>query len=306
MNSDSFRFNDLPDELQILIYLKYFEDTKLTLPEGWCKKSDSVVGMPSLNLELVCHKMRIESRKARSEQTCRILSIPDSTAFVKGLRYFAKNDKFKWLRNHIEELRCVGSWTPATATTSWPILVFKCPRLRRVDLTADPYVCEMPLRNPSDAYCLHDFAQVKVKIFFKAYLETCLGLRRPSVRKAAVRQFRGWALCDALQLRHGSEAIASITSNTTYHGSDHTVFFHCKRTNLYRGGKTLIKNVVTSPSAVVRSWIAEMHASGEMEAMYKRLREDATLEVETEVLSDWWDAASYAELVRYTGQADTT
>lgn len=73
---EHFQLRDLPDELQVKVYQKYFEGTILIL-QSYHQASGTLkfTGIPSLNLELVCHDVHSEAEKARSQMTGDVLII---------------------------------------------------------------------------------------------------------------------------------------------------------------------------------------------------------------------------------------
>lgn len=128
-----FRLLDLPDELQLHIYRKYYEDKQITLPDP--KGDDTECHGPSLNVERTCHKVRNDAQKMRKKYLPRTLTISHGGFLaVNCLGRFIFARSFESVRKHINTIvitkvdRIETGWD----SMPWEQLVDSCPNLRKV------------------------------------------------------------------------------------------------------------------------------------------------------------------------------
>ncbi|KAK5083248.1 hypothetical protein LTR70_007964 [Exophiala xenobiotica] len=181
--SKHFRLPDLPDELQVKIYQKYFEGTNLTITR-YHQASGNLRfgGIPSLDLELVCYDMHIEARKARSQMTLGTMVVAEGNDFNNGdFAKFVDDNRYSWVRNHIQKLQFWGTRLPTSAPVNWEPLIARCVQLREVDVFIPnrPIVAYLDI---ADAQGSGSFSPFSGKDSGQRLVRRILARAQPSVR----------------------------------------------------------------------------------------------------------------------------
>lgn len=208
-----FRLQDLPDELQIKVYQKYFEGTRLKLDkyEGSANKL-LFSGMPSLNVELVCRDMHIEARKARSQQTHRYLITCETHMLSpKALDLFTEDARYVWIREHIDMLLLRDIARPLHEPMDWDRLVERCPRLQRVTLLLQRPLWRANQLKIADEYCPASFTYVRSRDRVKTNLRKQLRMEEHSAR--IMEAFDPDALCRILAQRTPQYRVVLFSAN---------------------------------------------------------------------------------------------
>ena len=178
-----FRLRDLPGELQIKIYQKYFEGSRLTL-KGHHHASGKLkfYGIPSLNLEMVCHDMHIEARKARSQKTGDILVVWDVHILNNGdFTKFVDDPMYSWVRSHIQKLDFRGTHLPLSGGVDWKPVIARCARLQEFDVWITVTTVVMPFRI-ADAQCTGFFPPAPSKDVAQDVMRNLLATDRIAIQ----------------------------------------------------------------------------------------------------------------------------
>lgn len=146
----AFKFLELPQELQDLVYRKYFEEGTLFIDEIFSSSASfrhsRLLPLPSLSIEQVSKRVSRDARGMR-HQLWRHLEIRHG---VDTLGRFIEAPKFAWIRKNITSIAIrntdiAGSWR----MRSFGSLAWRCPQLRyiRVQLNGSehtPYDAVLP------------------------------------------------------------------------------------------------------------------------------------------------------------------
>lgn len=139
----AFRFFDLPQEIQDLIYRFYFLDSEYFLEavcsecaeDGFdmhqCLYKAKISGcVPSLKHELTCRKMARDSRFVRDMVCPKLLTFIEKVEIQGLICQFSYDQKYAWLRQRITAISCRGVTKYAISQdVPWNLLAIECPNL---------------------------------------------------------------------------------------------------------------------------------------------------------------------------------
>lgn len=134
-----FPFLNLPHELKVLIYKKYYEDAELILdlknvsifpPNGL----PVIRGVPSLNVEFLNREIRQDATRYKSEYLPRSLSINRPILQPRTIDNTLFRARYSWICNHIEEISITAETTNKGVRMSWSSLLEVFPNLKRICL----------------------------------------------------------------------------------------------------------------------------------------------------------------------------
>lgn len=95
-------------------------------------------GIPSFDLELVCHDVHIEAKKARNQMTGGTLAVVHKHIFLDGgLSEFLNDSRYSWVRGHIRILQIQATYPSSfISEVGWKlaVLLFRCVQLREIDI----------------------------------------------------------------------------------------------------------------------------------------------------------------------------
>jgi len=131
-----FRLLALPPELQLNIYRKYFEPMAASLILTTRDTDhDGLVflGVPSLNIELVCHQVHIDARDIRDKAWTGDLVIKKPNFLVQDMEAFCKQPEHSWVRERVHRIAFADLHLPV-GIPAWPNFVKCCPNLWTVSL----------------------------------------------------------------------------------------------------------------------------------------------------------------------------
>ncbi|KAK5939785.1 hypothetical protein PMZ80_008167 [Knufia obscura] len=137
-----FRLLHLPPEIQLLVYEKYFEGTRLgTVLLQYDNDSHKMIlsGMPSLNIELANRRVSADARWARNKYTTDSLRIWDEDFLFHHTHQFCTQPSLNWLRSHITTLKVANHdhlvRISAGRISPWDAILDACPKLKNVRLS---------------------------------------------------------------------------------------------------------------------------------------------------------------------------
>lgn len=129
-------FLDLPEELKLLVYRRYYETQELTLKaiSNGKNSNDGVTytGLPSLNLELVNCEVRRDAMKTKEKYLPKTLNIDCTLCRGQVPDVFLPSPEFTLLSNHIEEVRMIAGTREFYCHTSWPAFLRSFPKAERL------------------------------------------------------------------------------------------------------------------------------------------------------------------------------
>lgn len=172
-----FPFLDLPRELQVLIYKKYYEDNEIILdlknvsifpPNGL----PVIRGTPNPNVEFLNHEIRQDARRYRSEYLSRSLTINRPILQPQTINNSRFKTRYSWVCNHIEEVSITAETTVQGVRMAWSSLLEVFPNMKKICLRrflSGRWIgrahYENAVRDATESYCTQTLPRVMQREF---------------------------------------------------------------------------------------------------------------------------------------------
>jgi len=134
-----FTFPALPQEIQDMVYRKYYQHTEVVIPDYAMTLDDTdpilhTKNLPNIAIEHVCHRTLRDARAIREQVFTRILKIEPCSR--KTVLQVLNNRRYSWALQRLQSIT-FASITAIGQHPVWDDILQNLPELRRIRLEAD-------------------------------------------------------------------------------------------------------------------------------------------------------------------------